>query len=399
MDRKGEVNPPSEGRFIASLILVIAILMILYVLFIPPSERQELLNTNSSSSFDRTASDKIELLSESPGLVSPNQNFGVVHQLPSVNIFVKTEPKVLTLAQSLTVRNSLFSKTFPTTTFESRDSDLKKVSLAFSVNQPSGELRIFLNGNQFYAEEVMTSGVKVVDVPLNLLSERNRVDFEVSSPGLAFWRTNKYQLTDITLREEFERIHAQETRQFTLTSEERENLQSAQLSYFQFCNLALAEQTAALKVYVNDNSVFSGLIRCISSKQTLELDKSVLVTGVNNVRFLLEQGDFTFNEVQVETKSKDRQNPTYLFSLTRSQFNDLQIGNRSLELQLFLEEAKAEKRARIMVNEADFFMNTEDNSFTQNLREYVVEGTNFIRIIPSNTFNIVGLKVVLDNDD
>ncbi len=391
----GKKGQAVDGRSIASLILVIAILIILYVLFIPVEDRRALLNSGNESTLLGSSSGKIELLSESPGLVSPSRGFGVVHQFPSVNIFVKNEPKVLPLAQSLRVKNSLFSKSFPRTSFETADSDLKKVVLAFSVNEPSGELRIFINNNQFYADEVRNSGVKVVEIPLNLIKEENVLSFEVSSPGLAFWKTNEYALADITLKEEFERIHAEESRQFTLTAEEKKSLQSAELSYFQYCNLALPDQTTALKVYVNDESVFSGLLRCISTKQTLELDKSKMFVGVNTLRFLLEKGDFTFNELKVETQSKLVQNPTYLFSLSKAQFDKVKAGNSSLELQLLLEDEKVSKRARILVNDGEIILNTDQNSLKRSLKDYIVEGTNFIKIVPGNSFTIVGLKVVL----
>ncbi|MFA4886947.1 MAG: hypothetical protein WC595_01930 [Candidatus Nanoarchaeia archaeon] len=392
--KRAQIPVVTEGKFVASLIFVIAIAIILYVLFIPPGDRQQLLNpsNNSQGGFSEG---KIELLSVSPGSVSPTKDFGIVHQMPSVNIFVKKEPKVVKLASSLTVKKGLFSKSFPVINFESGDSDLKRVSLVFAADAPSGELRISLNGNPFFAESLNAGSVRVIDVPVHLIRDNNRLSFEVSSPGLAFWRTNQYSLNEITLKEEFERIHSQESRQFSVSADEVKNLETAELSYFQFCNLALADQTTALKVYMNDQSVFSGLVRCISTKQTINVEKRFLAPGVNTVRFLLEQGDFTFNEVKVETKSRQIQNPTYLFSLSRSQYKDIKVGNRTLELQLILDD-RSEKRARILVNDGDFFLKTGENTLKQNLKDYVVDGTNFIRIVPSNTFTIVGLKVVLE---
>ncbi len=388
--KKGQV---SEGKFVASLIFLIGFAIVLYVLFIPPADRQQLLSGSNDSDFG-IGSGRIELLSESPGFISPNRAFGVVHQLPSVNIFVKKEPKVLNLAQSLNVKRGWFSKSFPMTSFEMTDSDLKKVTLVFSVSQPEGELRILLNGNTFFAQEV-SPGLKVIEIPLNLIQSRNTLEFEVSSPGIAFWATNQYVLSDVTLKEEFERIHAEESRQFSVTSEEKSNLQSAHLSYFQFCNLALPEQTAALKIYLNDESVFSGLIRCISTQQTIDLDKSKLVSGLNTLRFILEQGDFTFNEVKVETDSKQLQNPTYLFSLSKEQMDDIKAQKRELDLSMFLEDTQVNKKAKILVNNHALFLDTASSSYKQNIKDYVNEGTNHIQIIPSNSFNLVGLKVVL----
>ena len=120
------------------------------------------------------------------------------------------------------------------------------------------------------------------------------------------------------------------------------------------------------------------------------------MSGVNTLRFLLEQGDFTFNELKVETKLKAAERPTFTFSLSRSQFNSIRSGNRTIDLELFLEDQRVAKRARIAVNDGELTLNTEGNAYKQDLRDYVVEGTNFIRIVPGNSFNIVGLKVVLE---
>src|SRR3989338_1406186 len=123
MRGKRAQNPVvTEGKFVASLIFVIAIAIILYVLFIPPAERQQLLNPGNNSENGGSSEGKIELLSVSPGSVSPTKDFGIVHQMPSVNIFVKKEPKVVKLASSLSIKKGLFSKSFPVINFESGDS-------------------------------------------------------------------------------------------------------------------------------------------------------------------------------------------------------------------------------------------------------------------------------------
>ena len=134
----------------------------------------------------------------------------------------------------------------------------------------------------------------------------------------------------------------------------------------------------------------------MNTKQTVELDVDNLKVGSNTLRFLLDEGDFTFNEVKVETRSKQIQNPTYIFSLSKPQFNAIQVGNKTLELQLFLEETKAKKRARILLNEREIFLDTTQSSYKLNIRDYIGEGANFLKIIPSNAFEIIGLKVVLD---
>ena len=63
---------------------------------------------------------------------------------------------------------------------------------------------------------------------------------------------------------------------------------------------------------------------------------------------------------------------------------------------MLLDTTKNTKNARILINSNEVLMQTDRNVFDKNLRDYILEGTNFIKIIPVNSFNIVGLKVTLE---
>ena len=166
--KKGE----QEGKAVGTLILVIALAMLLYVLFIPPEDRDILLNQNGSSNTLSTINDKLELLSENPGFVSREQKELTEHNMIPVNLYIKNEPKSLNIAQSISITKGLFSKSFPTLHFNIDKKDLSKVSLFFGVAQADGELRISVNGNQFYSE-TLSNGVKIIEIPQAFLVEKN----------------------------------------------------------------------------------------------------------------------------------------------------------------------------------------------------------------------------------
>lgn len=392
--KKGE----QEGKAVGVLILVIALAMLLYVLFIPPEDREALLNQNTTSDTISTINEKLELLSENPGYVTREKKELTEHNMIPVNLYIKNEPKSINIAQSISITKGLFSKSFPTLHFNIDKKDLKKVSLFFSVTQADGELRISVNGNQFYSES-LTSGVKIIEIPQAFLVEKNNeLIFSVSSPGLAFWSTNQYILNDIGLKEEFELINSKEERMFNVAEVERDSLESAKVQFFQVCNMKLPKSTVPLKVYFNDNPVpaLSTMIRCVSTKQSFDLDINDFKAGQNKLLFVLEEaGDFTLNELKVVAESKQTDYPSYSFGISKDQYDNIKSGDKKIQLEINLDDNKETKIARISVNNGDIFMQAKSSEFIYDLKDYIDQGSNFIRIVPTNDFVINGLKVTL----
>ncbi|MBI5391422.1 hypothetical protein HZB00_00305 [Candidatus Woesearchaeota archaeon] len=395
-NKKGEL--PSDGRYVAVIILLIALFMVMYLLFIPPDEREKLLSQPSSAgsggNTDVIAA-REEVLVADPGVVSPEKGFGTQHQLSPINLFLKTEPKTLSLAQSLNVKQGWFQAVSPALNFDLEGTDVKKVSLFFSVEQPSGELRLFINGNQFFAEEMTNPGIKVIDVPLSFIKDKNKIDFKVSTPGIAFWHTNSYTLKDIGLKVDFERINTQESRQFAISKIEKSAADHASLSFVQFCNAPLPRGKTLLRIYVNDHDIVTGNIGCASTRQSYEFDPAFLVEGQNNIRMMLDEGEFFFNEVKVETTSQQAQFPTYTFVLNNDQFKSLASSKKKGSLDFVFGVAPEKRTGKIQVNGKDFTLNTNQNALSVDITPALVEGTNTLRLIPSSIFEIVKLKVTL----
>lgn len=383
------------GAAVAAVIIVIALFMVLYILLIPPEERQQLLDTEQTSSqkISSAAPEKIELLAESPGLLTPTTESAIIHSIPSVNIFMKIEPKITKLSDKLLVSKSIFSETSPRLRFATPDLDeTKKVTLFFSVGKAEGELKIKVNGNTMFSDEIKSAGVQIIEIAGSFLRENNELEFSVSSGFLA---KNKYELSDIGIKQEFERSNVEEIRTFTMASQEIQALTGVRLRYFQICNSPMQSEFTELDVLLNNRRVFSSEIRCVTTEEQIELDPNLLATGMNELVFRLEEGDFSFNQIKVETETREVDRPTYFFTLSGRQFDEIQSGAETITLQLLLEQ-RGSKQARFLINNNDLMMQTDKNIFERDLKDFVVQGTNFIRIIPVNSFNVVGLKVILE---
>lgn len=385
------------GQQVMVIIIVIALFMVLYILFIPPEERERLLETNKTAGLVGTLEDgKLELLAESPGMLTPTTEAATIHRISPVNLILKTEPEISMLAQNLLISNGLFSKSAPTLRFRTENlEEAVKVTLFFSVEKSLGELRVKLNDNTVYTEEV-SSGIKIIEIPKSVLQKDNEILFNVASPGIFFWKVNKYELKDVGVKQEFEKANTQEERTFVITSEEKGSLTRARLKYFQICNSPSPKELVSLDIFLNDQRIHAAELKCVSTQEEIELDPELLQSGTNILKFRIEEGDFSFAQLSVETESTELDRPTYFFSFSQRQFNDILSGQRKATMHVLMEKSRQNRIAKFLINNNELIMETDKSTFDVDLRDYVAEGTNFIKIVPINSFNMIGLKVTLE---
>lgn len=392
MKKKGQTT---SG--VAALVLVIGLFVVAYVLFLPPEERHALLGDNISKT---SVSDGVEgvkiLLIENPGRLKPVATSEIKHEISPVNLFVKIEPKIETLANRVVISRSLFSRSFPSISFQIEDlSDLEKASLFFSVSDPKGKLVIELNRNKFYEEEIDSTDLKIVNLPVGLIGKNNEIKFSVSSPGAAFWSTNHYILKDISIKQEFEKVNSKETRLFSVSNKEKRDMKNSKLEYFMYCN-TLDGDYAQLRIYLNNKNLFTGLVRCAGTSNSIEVNIQNIKEGSNELIFVIDQGDFLFSNIKLVTNLKEVSFPTYHFALTSDEIQDVEDDERDVILNIELDSDGKAKRAVMAVNNKEVLVDTKSDSFSRDISSLVNEGDNLIKIIPSNEFDLNVLTIKLE---
>src|SRR3989344_1201179 len=215
----------TQAGSIAVLIVLIALFMALYLLFLPQKERLELLGENQTN---ETGTQRTQgqgtltqglLLSQSPGSLKPFEKDTNTHDIDAVNLYVRAEPITIDLANSLTISKSLFSENKRELRFNIDDlNNLDQVTLFFLVNNAKGNLIISLNDVEIYNNKAQ--GLKSVTLPVDLIQKTNKLTFTVSSPGFNIFAKNSYTLSEIKVRESFEITNTKEQRTFTLTASE-----------------------------------------------------------------------------------------------------------------------------------------------------------------------------------
>ena len=390
-----KMRKAQSGGSAATLVAVIALLIVLYILFLPPDIRQELLadNTSDTSSF---SSGKVikNLLLENPGRLEELPQNEVEHDLPSVNLYSLTGATIIKKASSLYVKNGVFDTKTENVDFSISDlTDTNNFLLSFSVSAGKGNLIIKLNGKEIYNNEITSKNVAPIELSKDALSSQNTLEFSVSGVGVAFWRTNEYNLANIQITADVTDTTGQESRNtFVVSETEYRNIDSAKLRFFADCT---PSDVGILEVSVNNQIVSSSVPDC-SSLRPIDVSPAYFQNGENKVTFKTNKGKYLIDQVSITTKLKDITFPSYYFSIENSDFSDITNNKDDVNMTITFIDNQQTKRGKIYINGRTLSLNTNKAKFSQNLDGYVEDGQNGIRIEPDNTIlDIIELRIDL----
>jgi hypothetical protein len=381
-----------SGSQAGILVLMIGALILLYILFLPPEERQELLEdeTDGGTVTEKTIEANREvLLDESPGVILKTKKLRFEHKIPSFNLFTRREDRVLKEVGSVFISSSRGEQKTKTIPLVIRDRTTN-AQLGLTVADHKGRLIISVND-----EELFNGEVRGLFTPLKLesLEEENVIEFKTESvSGWQFWKENFYELRDIKITGTIESISNRESRNTFLIGEgEAGNMKEAFLLYFVDCRVAEVER---LSVYLNDRLISSKVPDCGSPVKTF-IDPKDLREGKNEIKFFAEKGSYLIDQVFVKTELKEPIFPIFFFEVNETQYP--LVKNKSLDAVLAIEFVDDDERkaATLNINNLKTFLDTREAEFNKTINTYIVEGTNFIRIQPETTLPIVNLKVEL----
>ena len=379
-------NKLANGANVGGLIFLIAVLFILYTLVLPPCDKCQLLGEDCSNVCEGELGSKI-LLKESIGEVGVESKDEIIHVLDSADLFIKTEPNLRILSNSLEIKNALFGQTNQKLEFELDDlENLNEISLVFAVLEAKGNLIISLNEREIFNQKLIKNKIETINLPKEYLEEKNKLWLEVSNPGFAFWSTNKYRLKDVNLKEFFELIHSSESLEFSVSSSERNSLSSSNLHFYVYCKEE-SEQSDILKVHLNDNIVFNQYVPCVNEEHDLELEKNYFLSGVNDLEFSVSGGNYLISDIEISNEVGGEVYPSYIFYIR----NDVYEGHG--QYYLTLDMSGDEKKAEIILNDEILNLNTVNNFKQFDISNEIKRGNNFIEVKPISSFEINEIKI------
>lgn len=385
MNKKGQTKGAGGA---ATLVLLVAVFILLYIILIPSEDRNELLDHDSSDTtvepFDRLPEQV--LLQSQPGEIIADADGTIKHEMLPVLLFLRDKPEVQTLATSLTIENSLFGSKDHTLTFNIEDqTNLKDTALFFYVQQADGNLQVTLNDNIVYDQEVRPLEVERIILPTDKVGlGENTLKLSVNK---GIFGSNSYELNTIEIRNNFEVENRVEERSIDLELPVSES----KLTYSLFCKSDSI--TTTLTIFVNNKEQFDGIVPCTST-QSLDINTDVLIEGQNSILFEIDRGEYQISNIVLNTKSDKQRGWSSSFFVASDTYSDIRSESKEVSLMLEL-SGKKKKEADIKVNGELIILDTDRGSYETFITSLIKKGTNTISVDPFDNFRIDDLVVKL----
>jgi len=309
-----------------NLIIAITVLIILYVLFLPPGERAELLgeqtttvttpatiNNNQNQQNRITYTGKDVVLQETPGKIdytALNE-----HDIPlnAFTLFKTVDAQVIEEFNPFYIKNGVGDTSTKNLSFELANlNNLENLMLSFTTKKHEGMLSIKLNGNSIYQFDISTLNPEPIKLKKSLLSTDNYLEFTVDGVGWQFWKTNEYSFESVKITGDVTDTSRQTSlNTFFISEEQGESIERARLEFHPDC---VTDQVGKLTIKLNDRTVFSAVPDC-GTLNFVEFAPNMIFVGKNKIDFFTDEGSYLIDLITVELEFEDNEIPVYYFEL------------------------------------------------------------------------------------
>jgi len=396
MKKKGQLTTTNPQSMIALLIFVIGLILIIYILFLPPDDRADLLEQERTGDEEDDVKDEITiLLTKEPGRLSNIAEDVIIQDLPSFNLFTRTDATNLLDFDSIYIKKSLFEEQDRKVSFEVKDfENTDNFVLSFTASKHEGIMTIVLNDNILMSREIDTASPSPIRLPSDYLQESNEMVFSVSGPGIEFWKSNEYILENLMITADVtDRTSQKNIQRIFVTEQEKENLESFELRFVADCK---SMDSGPIEIYLNKRLIYSSVPDCGMKTEVPIVDEIWVREGENDLMFITEKGNYLLYAIETKLNLEEPLFPTYFFSIQESDFKDIESGKADLNVTLLFPNSVDRKKGVILIN--DYFMEIEtfESYYNRGINSFVREGNNAVEIRPkSDKLDILELKVVM----
>lgn len=384
---RGQVSQAGPA---AATVILTALFIILYILFLPPADRQALLGNASANTSDQTIVSHYDVfVNESPGAVSPQMNLSQSQSLNSFTLtaqgsYVPVFSSGQTQVYSSRYDRKVFERSFKVSAIPT------DARMSISLEDLSGAVRVIVNGKEVYSgTPIARSNKEILDLPL--VRGTNNLTIE-SADRWWFWGRNYANIDSVSVvANVYNPSYATATQRFSTPSDNRQYLNRAYLVFLLDCGSNATHQQ--MLVSLNGQLVGSAVYDC-NSPQQIELPISTLQDS-NTISFKTSTGIASIQAPTVHLQYNQAVYPLYYFHLNDSQYTAIQNGNKKAILYFkFVRDGK-DKDIIANVNGNYVSVATSGDTFRTDVTSYIESGENYLQIEPRLPATIVKLQLFL----
>lgn len=376
-----------RGSSVGSLIGVILLIFVFYIVFLPEAERQELLEGTPSPGMPGVTPAE-GVLFEASGLRLTVPEVDEVRRFPNAVLEETRVPEMVLQAPPFEVWKGWFSdrvKDF--TFFISAPERVEEAHVTFQSPVKRGILRVSVNGYVVYESRVTTP--PLVPIPRQLLRKENVISFEVDG---GFFEKKEYKVSDLkVLVQKFDPKRAMTEYTFSISADEFADIETSRLEFFAQCTQAKA---GVLSVVLN-GVVISQAVPACDSPNRFDIDHSVLVSGKNSLRFMLDKGRLGVEQVRLILGEAESKPLIGYFSVDERTMADLLDRVKRVLVNVeFVGERY--KQAILNVNGVKYAIDQSAADYSVDVTPDVRFGNNYVSLTPLTDLDISEFQVVLE---
>jgi len=377
----------------AILVIVILAVTLLYILFMDPDDRNELLNITTSGNGNGNGEAVVNayktFLQEQPGNIYAQIESSYKHTIPEFYLYQKSQGLEVADWSSIYVSSSLFSKrTKSLDLYINNPNYISDSYITFNVKKSKGILEIALNGELIYEGISSLGTINPIKIPTKLLKDSNTLDFSVVSPGLAFWETNEYVLENIRVVANQLTIEDESSANFFVYENEISDPKRATLKFYADCTQS---QMSSLYVTINSVKILNTVPSC-GDLNMVEFSPQILRIGDNNIAFN-SNSNAKIREITVDIEANDQVNPTYYFNMNDTEYG--YIINGSKKVYLYLEFLGEDNKLDININSNKLYIDG-DEFVRKDITSFIKKTGNYVELIPRKNMRVNFLSVYIN---
>jgi hypothetical protein len=382
--KKGQTSSTSSAF---TLVLFIMAFLILYIVLLPDADRNWLLHGNETSSVNYVdgKSENIILSLDNIQLSPDIDDDEFKITLESFELYTTVQSKEYLKINPIHVTRSIIFNNKKIISFDINNyDDLKNLELHFKAEKAMGRLKIKVN--DYLISEIDSnefSSYKDLRTPIvinkNIIKPvGNTITFELTSPGIFFWRVNIFDLNQVSLFEKKEIYNQDAMLTFDFSKSELSNLEKASLNY-----QVIVTNPSNVDIYLNNRVIFSGepTIQGESKHKLLVSD----LKEHNTLTFMSKKGSYNFFDISVEGDYKQ--------SAERKHYFNVGTKKSKYVMTFDLMDTVNSKRFNFYINDDPFFVDTREDILDLDITGAIETGRNTIMFAPTSDVAISNIKI------
>jgi hypothetical protein len=374
----------------AGLVILMGLFIILYILFLPPADREALIGSATSNTTDPTIVDPIDrILDESPGLLVPQRETSETRNLNSFTLLARGEFTPVFSSGEAQIFTSRYDRRVLERTFM-MDAVPTEARMSISFREVSGAIRVYVNNQEVYSGRPMSrSNKQILNLPIAHGINTIRIE---SSERWWFWGSNSADIESVqVIANVYSPQTARSEQTFSLPEQNRQHLERASLRFLLSCDSSRQQ----MAIRLNDQILGSTVYDC-ESPQELELPLNRL-TDMNTISFEASQGVVSVQSPTIRLLYERAVDPLYYFRLTDEQWEDVRDGTKEARLYFsFVRDSEEQDLiADVNGNFISVRLDREEYEFAQDVSSFIERGENYLRLEARRAARIVKVQVFL----